>query len=72
MAEMRTGTVVRLNAEKGFGFIRPAERDSPDVFFHCSRLSEALEFGEHLLERRVKYLVGIGERGPHARTVEPL
>ena len=63
---MPDGTVKKVIADKGFGFI---EGDSGDIFFHHSALIgvaiEALREGE-----KVKYEVGRGPKGPRAENVE--
>ncbi len=63
---MPDGTVKKVIADKGFGFI---EGDNGDIFFHHSALIgvaiEALREGE-----KVKYEVGRGPKGPRAENVE--
>jgi len=63
---MPEGTVKKVIADKGFGFI---EGERGDIFFHQSGLVgvaiEALREGE-----RVKYEVGQGPKGPRAENVE--
>jgi cold shock CspA family protein len=40
MSALKRGRVVRFNAEKGYGFIAPADADDDeDVFFHVSTLT---------------------------------
>ncbi|GIU19194.1 cold-shock protein [Shewanella sp. c952] len=40
MNSMEKGTLVRWNAEKGFGFIKPETANSKDVFIHISILKQ--------------------------------
>ena len=64
---MSEGTVKKVIAEKGFGFI---EGDRGDIFFHHSALVgttiEELHEGQ-----RVEYDVGSGPKGPRAENVRP-
>ncbi|GIU38611.1 hypothetical protein TUM3794_11330 [Shewanella colwelliana] len=40
MNSMEKGTLVRWNAEKGFGFIKPDATNNQDVFIHISALKQ--------------------------------
>ncbi len=65
-----TGTITKVVAVKGFGFIaRPGE--SKDTFFHFTDLDGTLRFGEALLERRVVFDTIDTERGPKAISIRP-
>lgn len=61
-----TGTIARLQVEKGFGFIRDAA--GKDYFFHRSAI-----FGEGIEDLRegdtVEFTVGEGPKGPRAENV---
>ncbi len=63
--EMAQGTIKKLIAEKGFGFIAG---DSGEIFFHHSALVgttiEALSEGQ-----TVEYEEGRGPKGPRAENV---
>ena len=65
---MPEGTVKKVIAEKGFGFI---EGERGDIFFHFSALIgttiEELQVGQ-----RVEYEVGSGPKGPRAESVKPV
>ena len=65
---MPQGTIKKVIAEKGFGFI---EGERGDVFFHHSALVEttieALREGQ-----TVEYEEGSGPKGPRAENVKPI
>ena len=64
---MPQGTIKKLIADKGFGFI---EGERGDIFFHHSALQgatiEALRVGQE-----VEYEEGRGPKGPRAENVKP-
>jgi len=65
---MPEGTIKKVVAERGFGFI---EGEGGDLFFHHSALEgitiEALRVGQ-----QVTYEVGRGAKGPRAENVKPV
>ena len=67
---MPEGTVKWFNADKGFGFITPAE-GGDDLFVHFSAIEmegyKSLDEGQ-----RVSYEVGQGQKGPQATSVRPV
>ncbi|MGL6571367.1 RNA chaperone/antiterminator CspA [Aeromonas caviae] len=69
MSNKMTGTVKFFNAEKGFGFISPAD-GSKDVFVHFSAIQsngfKTLEEGQ-----RVEFTIEQGQKGPAAANVVP-
>lgn len=67
---MPEGTVKWFNADKGFGFIAPAE-GGEDLFVHFSEIQSS---GYKTLDenQRVSYEVGQGRKGPQAEKVTPL
>ena len=67
---MPEGTVKWFNADKGFGFIAPAE-GGEDLFVHFSEIQTS---GYKSLDenQRVSYEVGQGRKGPQAEKVTPL
>ncbi|GAA2002566.1 cold-shock protein [Nakamurella flavida] len=64
---MAQGTVKWFNAEKGFGFITPAQ-GGPDVFVHYSEIQSG---GYRSLDenQQVSYEVTQGAKGPQATGV---
>ncbi|MGR0319370.1 cold-shock protein [Agromyces sp. GXQ0307] len=67
---MATGTVKWFNAEKGFGFIAPAD-GSPDVFAHFSAITgsgyRSLEEGQN-----VEFDVVQGQKGLQAENIRAI
>ena len=64
---MPQGTIKKIIADKGFGFI---EGDQGDVFFHHSALIGTTI--ENLQEGQlVEYEIGSGPKGPRAENVKP-
>jgi len=61
-----TGTIARLQLEKGFGFVK--DDSGQDYFFHRSAV-----FGEQIENLRegdsVEFTVGQGPKGPRADSV---
>jgi CspA family cold shock protein len=64
------GTIARLMADKGFGFIRPlGERDrTKDMFFHSTGC--LTPFGSLREGDLVEYDEGSNPKGPRAENVE--
>ena len=67
---MPEGTVKWFNADKGYGFIAPAE-GGDDLFVHFSEIQGS---GYKSLDenQKVNYEVGEGRKGPQAQNVTPL
>ena len=67
---MAQGTVKWFNAEKGFGFIAPADGGA-DVFVHFSAIETQ---GYRSLEenQQVEFEITQGQKGPQASGVRPL
>ena len=67
---MPEGTVKWFNADKGFGFIAPAD-GGEDLFVHFSAIDmqgyKSLDEGQ-----RVSFEVGQGQKGPQAQNVSPI
>jgi CspA family cold shock protein len=67
---MAQGTVKWFNAEKGFGFIAPADGGA-DVFVHFSAI-EAQGYRSLEENQQVEFEVTQGQKGPQASNVRPL
>ncbi|CAM2871834.1 cold-shock protein [Skermania piniformis] len=67
---MAQGTVKWFNAEKGFGFIAPAD-GSADVFVHYTEI-EGRGFRTLEENQEVEYELGQGTKGPQAQSVRKL
>lgn len=39
---MQRGTLIRWNADRGFGFIKPERADADDIFIHISSLKHMI------------------------------
>lgn len=66
-ALMPQGTIKKLVADKGFGFIAG---DSGDLFFHLSALEDG-QFEDLEIGQTVEYEEGEGPKGPRATSVKP-
>jgi len=64
-ATQQTGTIKRLNVERGFGFIQPAGGGST-IFFHVKHIDSSLEWGESLVELPVTFTVRETPKGMQA------
>ena len=67
MSNKMTGTVKFFNAEKGFGFISPAD-GSKDVFVHFSAI-QSTSFKTLDEGQRVESTIEQGQKGPAAANV---
>lgn len=66
---MATGTVKKLVAERGFGFI--TTDDGKDIFFHRSALAPTIEFERLVGGERVQFEIEQDPKGARASNVEP-
>lgn len=65
---MPEGTIKKVIADKGFGFI---EGERGDIFFHHSALV-GIEIEQLREGQRVEYEMGRGPKGPRAENVKPI
>jgi CspA family cold shock protein len=66
---MPQGTIKKLIADKGFGFI---EGERGDVFFHHSALGDGTPIESLSIGQPVEYEEGQGPKGPRAENVRPV
>ncbi|MEM8945336.1 MAG: cold shock domain-containing protein [Planctomycetota bacterium] len=66
MPYMLRGKIRSINADKGFGFIKPSSGGA-DLFFHCSAVDA--EFSDLKLEQSVEYEVDSSAEKPRAKLV---
>jgi cold shock protein len=64
---MATGTIKRIVADRGFGFI--AAEDEKEYFFHRGGLDSTLEFDRLVGGERVEFDVEASTKGPRASRV---
>ena len=64
---MATGTIKRVVADRGFGFI--AAEDEKEYFFHRSSLEAPLDFDRLAGGERVDFDVEQSPKGPRANKV---
>jgi CspA family cold shock protein len=64
---MPQGTIKKLVADKGFGFIE-GDGGKRDMFFHVSSLVD-VEFDNLQIGQMVEYEIGTGPKGPRAENV---
>jgi CspA family cold shock protein len=64
---MATGTVKKVVADRGFGFI--SADDEKEYFFHRSGLDSSLEFDRLVGGERVEFEIEQSPKGPRAAHV---
>ena len=64
---MATGTVKRVVADRGFGFIEA--EDAKEYFFHRNSLESSLDFDRLTGGERVEFEVEQSPKGPRANKV---
>jgi len=62
-----TGTVKKVVADRGFGFI--TAEDGQEYFFHRSALDSSLSFEQLTADERVSFEVERSDKGPRANQV---
>jgi CspA family cold shock protein len=66
-AHMAAGTIKRIVADRGFGFI--AAEDEKEYFFHRGALDSSLEFDRLVGGEKVEFDVEASPKGPRANRV---
>jgi CspA family cold shock protein len=64
---MTTGTVKKIVADRGFGFI--TADDSKEFFFHRNSLDASLDFDRLVGGERVEFEIESSPKGPRAERV---
>jgi len=64
---MATGTIKRIVADRGFGFI--AADDTKEYFFHRSAVDESLDFDRLRGGEKVEFTIEQNPKGPRAARV---
>jgi CspA family cold shock protein len=64
---MATGTIKRVVADRGFGFI--AAEDEKEYFFHRSGMDTSLDFDRLVGGEKVEFDVEASPKGPRAARV---
>lgn len=67
VAKMPQGTIKKLIADRGFGFITG---ENGDIFFHVSALQGGITIEELNEGQSVSYDEGSGPKGPRAENVQ--
>ncbi len=66
---MTTGTIKRIVADRGFGFI--VAEDEKEYFFHRGALDGALDFDRLSGGEKVDFVIEQSPKGLRANTVRP-
>jgi CspA family cold shock protein len=66
---MATGTIKRVIADRGFGFI--SADDEKEYFFHRGALDASMEFERLVGGEKVEFDVESSPKGPRAANVRP-
>ena len=64
---MTTGTIKKVIADRGFGFI--TAEDEKDYFFHRDALDSSLDFDRLIGGERVEFEIEASPKGPRAAKV---
>jgi CspA family cold shock protein len=64
---MATGTIKKVVAERGFGFI--ASDDTKEYFFHRSAVDSSLDFDRLRGGEKVEFVIESSDKGPRAARV---
>ena len=66
---MATGTIKRVIADRGFGFI--SAEDEKEYFFHRGALDASMEFERLVGGEKVEFDIESSPKGPRAANVRP-
>ncbi len=66
---MTIGTIKKIVADRGFGFI--TAEDTKDYFFHRGGLDPSLDFDRLVGGERVQFDIEQSPKGPRASNVRP-
>ena len=64
---MTTGTIKKVVADRGFGFI--GADDAKEYFFHRANLDPSIDFDRLVGGERVSFEIEMGPKGPRAAQV---
>jgi CspA family cold shock protein len=64
---MTTGTIKKVVADRGFGFITAA--DAKEYFFHRNSLDSSLNFDQLVGGEKVEFEIEQSDKGPRAARV---
>ena len=67
---MTTGTIKKVIADRGFGFITGA--DQKDYFFHRDALDSSLDFDRLVGGEKVEFEIQQSPKGPRASRVQSI
>ncbi|MGH7866155.1 MAG: cold-shock protein [Candidatus Dormibacteraceae bacterium] len=67
---MQTGTIKKLVADRGFGFIK-ADEGGEEYFFHRSGIDGSVDFDRLSVGDKVVFEVENSQKGPRANRVRP-
>jgi cold shock protein len=65
---MATGTIKKVVAERGFGFITAS--DAKEYFFHRNSLDSSLDFDRLVGGEKVEFEIEESPKGPRANRVQ--
>ena len=63
--ETKTGSIITMKKENGYGFIKPDTEKEKNIFFHASGVLNP-RFDELKVNERVEYLEEVGRIGMRA------
>lgn len=66
-----TGEIIRMRADRGFGFIRNAA-EGKEYFFHAKDCTGDIDFAALKPGDKVRFIAALGEKGWNATQIEIL